>query len=100
MVWDARGWAWGSYRATAGLHDAPERLDASAVLALFDRNMPTHREAYQTAVYLLRRAANEPLQTVAIRLRKWATPLFCPRLSMARVPAKCFVLFSPVYYAN
>jgi hypothetical protein len=26
-----------------------------------------HRDAYQTAVYLLRRAANEPLQTVAIR---------------------------------
>jgi len=28
-----------------------------------------HREAYQTAVYLLRRAANEPLHTVAIRFR-------------------------------
>jgi hypothetical protein len=27
----------------------------------------SHREAYQTAVYLLRRAANEPLQTTAIR---------------------------------
>lgn len=29
----------------------------------------SHRDAYQTAVYLLRRAANEPLQTVAIRFR-------------------------------
>ena len=27
----------------------------------------SHHDAYQTAVYLLRRAANEPLQTVAIR---------------------------------
>lgn len=27
----------------------------------------THREAYQTAVWLLRRAANEPLNTVAVR---------------------------------
>ena len=34
--------------------------------ALLDRS---HRNAYQTAVYLLRRAANEPLQTVAIRFR-------------------------------
>lgn len=33
---------------------------------LLDRS---HRDAYQTAVYLLRRAANEPLQTVAIRFR-------------------------------
>jgi chromosomal replication initiation ATPase DnaA len=29
----------------------------------------SHRDAYQTAVYLLRRAANEPLQTVAMRFR-------------------------------
>jgi hypothetical protein len=29
----------------------------------------SHREAYQTAVYLLRRAENEPLETVAIRFR-------------------------------
>lgn len=27
----------------------------------------SHGDAYQTAAYLLRRAANEPLQTVAIR---------------------------------
>ena len=27
----------------------------------------THREAYQTAVWLLRRAANEPLNMVAVR---------------------------------
>lgn len=27
----------------------------------------THREAYQTAVWLLRRAANEPLNRVAVR---------------------------------
>lgn len=32
--------------------------------ALLDR---THREAYHTALYLLRRAVNEPLPTVAIR---------------------------------
>ncbi len=56
----------------------PTRLSADEVLkqvatayqvrlgALLDRS---HREAYQTAVYLLRRAANEPLQTVAIRFR-------------------------------
>ena len=29
----------------------------------------SHRAAYQTAVYLLRRAANEPLHTVALRFR-------------------------------
>lgn len=29
----------------------------------------SHRDAYQTAVYLLRRAANESLQTVAVRFR-------------------------------
>ncbi len=29
----------------------------------------SHRDTYQTAVYLLRRAANEPLQTVAMRFR-------------------------------
>jgi putative transposase len=56
----------------------PTRLFADEVLthvtaayrvrlgALLDRS---HREAYQTAVYLLRRAANEPLKTVAIRFR-------------------------------
>jgi putative transposase len=42
---------------------ATYRLPVNAVL---DR---AHREAYQTAVYLLRRAANEPLQTVAVRFR-------------------------------
>ncbi|MEK6804980.1 MAG: transposase [Nitrospirota bacterium] len=56
----------------------PTRLSADDVLRqvaatyrlrvgeLLDRS---HRDAYQTAVYLLRRAANEPLQTVAIRFR-------------------------------
>ncbi len=39
------------------------RLDVEAVLNR------SHRDAYQTAVYLLRRAANEPLQTVALRFR-------------------------------
>jgi REP element-mobilizing transposase RayT len=34
--------------------------------ALLDRS---HRDGYHTAVYLLRRAANEPLQTVAVRFR-------------------------------
>jgi chromosomal replication initiation ATPase DnaA len=33
---------------------------------LLDRS---HRDAYQTAVYLLRRAANEPLHTVAVRFQ-------------------------------
>ena len=54
----------------------PTRLDASEILhhvaavygiattAVVAR---THREAYQTAVWLLRRAANEPLNTVAVR---------------------------------
>jgi putative transposase len=152
LVADAGGWAWSSYPATAGLRDAPNWLDVSAVLSLFHRNMATartayrcfvaegmtqpspwkdlrgqiflgsldfreclerllqgkplinvpilqtcptrlspdeildrvataypvpvhavvdrsHREAYQTAVYLLRRVANEPLQTVANRFR-------------------------------
>jgi putative transposase len=57
-------------------HRSPTRLSADAVLQrvastyrlpperVLDRS---HREAYQTAVYLLRRAANEPLQTVAVR---------------------------------
>jgi REP element-mobilizing transposase RayT len=183
MVAEARGWAWSSYRATAGLQEAPDWLDTAAVLALFDANpsiaktayqrfvadglhqlspcervinqiylggpdflerieqlvrgkplanvparqtRPTrlspdevlervattyrlpvnavldrsHREAYQTAVYLLRRAANEPLQTVAIRFRISpsriskiqkaieAAPL---SLQQARVFAKCKV---------
>lgn len=56
----------------------PTRLSADEMLtqvaaayrvrlgALLDRS---HREAYHTAVYLLRRAANEPLQTVAIHFR-------------------------------
>ena len=150
MVTEASEWVWSSYRATAGLQDAPDWLDVPAVLALFNASVPTartaycrfvaegvsqpspwgkvtsqiflgspefleriellvhgkpltnvpsahsrptrlsaddvlrhvattyhvrvgalldrsHRDAYQTAVYLLRRAANEPLQTVAIR---------------------------------
>lgn len=150
LVTDAGMWEWSSYRATVGLQAAPDWLDVSAVLNLFDSshalatkayrrfvndgvhqpspwtkvsgqiflgspeflerierlvrgkplaNVPTvqtrpvrpssddvlthvattyrvrvndvlarsHRDAYQTAVYLLRRAANEPLQTVAIR---------------------------------
>ena len=33
------------------------------------REEHTHRDALHTAVYLLRRATNEPLQTVAIRFR-------------------------------
>lgn len=43
----------------AAVYDVP----TAAVLARF------HRDAYQTAVYLLRRAANEPLHTVATRFR-------------------------------
>lgn len=54
---------WSSDRATAGIQDAPGRLDVAAILNR------SHRDAYQTAVYLLRRAANEPLQTVAMRFR-------------------------------
>lgn len=152
LVTDAGAWGWSSYRATAGLQAAPDWLDVSAVLSLFDpghavgtkayrrfvadglhqpspwarvinqiylgspdflerierlvqgkplANAPrmqtrparpasdevlnhvavtyrldvkavldrSHRDAYQTAVYLLRRAANEPLQTVAVRFR-------------------------------
>lgn len=41
--------------------DSTYRLRVNDVLAR------SHRDAYHTAVYLLRRAANEPLQTVAIR---------------------------------
>lgn len=150
MVAEAGGWAWSSYRATAGIQEAPDWLDVAAVLSLFDCTMATartvyrrfvvegipslrlgricgaksflaasgfreridrlvqgkpltnvsalqthptglspdevlqhiaatyrlpvdavlnrsHRDAYQTAVYLLRCAANEPLQTVAMR---------------------------------
>ena len=152
MVPDAGAWTWSSYRATAGIQEAPEWLDTSSVLSLFDTNQATaraayqrfvadgvhqpspwaqvtsqiflgspefldrierlvqgkplanvptvqtqptrlspdevlqrvattyrldvdavltrsHRDAFHTAVYLLRRAANEPLQTVAIRFR-------------------------------
>lgn len=59
-------------------HVHPTRLSADDVLrhvaatyrvrlgTLLDRS---HRDAYQTAVYLLRRAANEPLHTVAVRFR-------------------------------
>ena len=39
------------------------RLAVDTVLAR------SHRDAFRTAVYLLRRAANEPLQTVAVRFR-------------------------------
>ncbi len=152
LVTEAGAWGWSSYQATVGLQAAPDWLDVSAVLSLFNRNASTartayrrfvaegsgqpapwkdvrsqiflggaeflerieqlvqgkplanvpalhtrptrlspdevlqrvaatyrlsvnavldrgHREAYQTAVYLLRRAANEPLQTVAIRFQ-------------------------------
>ena len=152
MVTDVGEWVWSSYRATAGVQDAPDWLDAPMVLSLFDTSVATartayrrfvtegmsapspwaevtsqiylggpafrerieafldgtsfanipsvqtrptrlsandvlqqvaatyrlrvgelldqsHRDAYQIAVYLLRRAANEPLQTVAIRFR-------------------------------
>lgn len=48
-----------------GAHAGRRRLSVR-LGALLDRS---HREAYQTAVYLLWRAANEPLQTVAIRFR-------------------------------
>ena len=59
-------------------HVHPTRLSADDVLrhvaatyrvrlgTLLDRS---HRDAYQTAVYLLRRAANEPLHTVAVRFQ-------------------------------
>jgi len=65
---------------SAHLH--PTRLSADDVLkhvagayrvqlgALLDRS---HHDAYQTAVYLLRRAANEPLHTVAGRHRNSGT---------------------------
>jgi REP element-mobilizing transposase RayT len=65
--------------------------------ALLNRS---HREAYQTAVYLLRRAANEPLQTVAVRFRispsrvsKIQTALEAAALTppQARLFAKCKV---------
>jgi hypothetical protein len=65
--------------------------------ALLNRS---HREAYQTAVYLLRRAANEPLQTVAVRFRispsrvsKIQTALEAAALtpSQARLFTKCKV---------
>ena len=42
---------------------ATYRLPVDAILNC------SHRDTYQTAVYLLRRAANEPLQTVAMRFR-------------------------------
>jgi putative transposase len=152
MVLAVEDWVWSSYRGTAGMQAAPDWLDVSTILALFDpvtttahtryrgfvsegiqqpspwnqlsgqiflgspafldrmvqqlhgkslTNVPvfqtqptrpspddvldqvtasygvqlnavlsrSHREAYQTAVYLLRRAANEPLQSVAIRFQ-------------------------------
>lgn len=47
--------------------EIPERV--AAVYGLSPTAMTTcrHQEAYQTAVWLLRRAGNEPLNTVAIR---------------------------------
>jgi hypothetical protein len=63
MVAEAGEWAWSSDRATAGIQDAPGWLDVAAILTR------SHRDANQTAVYVLRRAANEPLQTVARRFR-------------------------------
>lgn len=152
MVQEVGAWPWSSYRATVGVHEAPDWLERDVVLSLLDgeqsrarrayqrfvaegvhqpspwdqvtsqiflgspefldrierlvrgkpvANVPTaqtqptrlssdqvlqhvaaayrlqvnhvldrsHRDAYQTAVYLLRRAANEPLHTVAVRFR-------------------------------
>ncbi len=71
MVAEAGGWAWNSDRATAGIQEAPGWLDVAAtyrlpVDAILNRS---HRDADQTAVYLLRCAANELLQTVARRFR-------------------------------
>jgi len=59
-------------------HTQPTRLSSDQVLqqvaAAYRLPVPrivdrSHRAAYQTAVYLLRRAANEPLHTVAVRFR-------------------------------
>lgn len=50
MVSEAHGWAWSSYRATAGLQKAPDWLDVSAVLSLFDRHRATARIAYRRFV--------------------------------------------------
>ena len=47
--------------------DVLNRVAASYGVQLNAVLSRSHREAYQTAVYLLRRAANEPLQSVAIR---------------------------------
>lgn len=63
-----RGWTRSWKRPLANSPDKVFERVASTyrlpVHAVLDRS---HREAYQTAVYLLRRVANEPLQTVAIR---------------------------------
>jgi len=59
-------------------HSHPTRLSADEVLkqvaATYHVEMAAllaraHRDAYHTAVYLLRRAANDPLQNVAVRFR-------------------------------
>lgn len=59
-------------------HRRPTRLSADEVLQrvaaayqvrVGDLLERTHRDAYHTAVYLLRRAANTPLQQVAVRFR-------------------------------
>jgi REP element-mobilizing transposase RayT len=66
----------------------------------------SHREAYQTAVYLLRRAANEPLHTVAVRFRispsrvsKIQTAIEATPLSsqQQRAFAKCKLKLTPFF---
>jgi putative transposase len=50
MVAEAGGWAWSSYRATAGIQAAPGWLDVAAALSLFDRTMATARTTYRRFV--------------------------------------------------
>jgi chromosomal replication initiation ATPase DnaA len=46
-----------------------QQIAATYRVSVHDVLTRAHREAYQAAVYLLRRAANEPLRTVAGRFR-------------------------------
>jgi len=50
MVKEVGAWPWSSYRATVGIHEAPDWLNRDGVLSLFDGEQSRARRAYQRFV--------------------------------------------------
>lgn len=60
LVQSARGWGWSSYRATAGMTDAPKWLETGWTLEQFDSMRGRATEAYQRYVAEGRKSRYEP----------------------------------------